>query len=186
MTQPRGHDATRPLASMAARSRGGDIGRSEATGGGSRGTRVLEASVLVVDILLVQGAADALGHPALDLALDIGWPRLISSSGCTGAGRRGGTSSGAALRRQRARYSENRAFRHKTATAAGYDGPLFQPLTKQIRYLADQPNFAADQRIKAALSTEKQSNSGTSRKVEVIGFHPKLGQPAGEPAGCLA
>jgi hypothetical protein len=53
-----------------------------------------------------------------------------------------------------AQYSENRVFRHKTATAAGYDGSLFQAFTRQIRYLADQPNFSADQRIKAALSAE--------------------------------
>jgi hypothetical protein len=58
-----------------------------------------------------------------------------------------------------AQYSENRAFRHKTATAAGYSGLLFQSLMRQIRYLADQWNFAADQRIEAALSAEKQSNS---------------------------
>jgi hypothetical protein len=31
---------------------------------------------------------------------------------------------------------------------------------RQIRYSADQWNFAADQRIKPALSVEKQSNSG--------------------------
>jgi hypothetical protein len=37
-----------------------------------------------------------------------------------------------------AQYSENRAFRHETAAAAGYNLSLFQWVTKQIRYLADQ------------------------------------------------
>jgi hypothetical protein len=31
---------------------------------------------------------------------------------------------------------------------------LFQALVSQIRYLADQPNFVKDQRIKAALTAE--------------------------------
>jgi hypothetical protein len=31
---------------------------------------------------------------------------------------------------------------------------LFQALASQIRYLADQPNFLTDQRIKAALTAE--------------------------------
>jgi hypothetical protein len=58
-----------------------------------------------------------------------------------------------------AQYSENRAFRHKTATAAGCSGFCFSRFMRQIRYLADQWNFAADQRIEATLSAEKQSNS---------------------------
>jgi hypothetical protein len=36
------------------------------------------------------------------------------------------------------KYSENRAFCDETATAAGYNRSLFQSLTSQIRYLADQ------------------------------------------------
>jgi len=43
--------------------------------------------------------------------------------------------------------------------AAVYNQSLFQLFTNQIRYLAEQWNFAADQRIQAALSIEKQSNS---------------------------
>jgi antitoxin FitA len=38
----------------------------------------------------------------------------------------------------------------------------FNFLAREIHYLADQWNFAADQRIQAALSTEKQSNSCTT------------------------
>ena len=37
-----------------------------------------------------------------------------------------------------AQYSENRAFRHETVAAAGYNLSLFQWVTRQIRYLADQ------------------------------------------------
>jgi hypothetical protein len=33
---------------------------------------------------------------------------------------------------------------------AGYDNLLFQPLLNQIRYLAEQRNFLADQRIQTA------------------------------------
>jgi hypothetical protein len=57
-----------------------------------------------------------------------------------------------------AKYNENCAFCHEAATMSGYDRSLFQSLTKKIRYLADQRNFSTDQRIKAALSIEKQWN----------------------------
>jgi hypothetical protein len=57
------------------------------------------------------------------------------------------------------KYNENRAFHHKTAMVPGYNCVLFHCFMQQIRYSADQWNFAADQRIGAALSTEKQSNS---------------------------
>jgi hypothetical protein len=55
-----------------------------------------------------------------------------------------------------AKYNENRAFRHKTVTKAGYNRTCLQGLMRQIRYSADQPNFSADQRTQTALSTEKQ------------------------------
>jgi hypothetical protein len=58
-----------------------------------------------------------------------------------------------------AKNNENYAFHHKTATTSEYNCSLFQLLIEQIRYLADQRNIFADQRIKAALSTEKQWNS---------------------------
>jgi hypothetical protein len=51
-------------------------------------------------------------------------------------------------------YNENRVFCHETAMRAGYDNLLFQALVNQIRYLADQPNFLADQRIQTGLSAE--------------------------------
>ena len=37
-----------------------------------------------------------------------------------------------------AKYNENRAFRHETVVAVGYNLSLFQWVTRQIRYLADQ------------------------------------------------
>jgi hypothetical protein len=50
--------------------------------------------------------------------------------------------------------------------------PCFQRFAREIRYLAEQWNFAADQRIFAALSIEKQWNlSGVpNRKIVVIFF----------------
>jgi hypothetical protein len=57
------------------------------------------------------------------------------------------------------KYNENRAFHHKTAMVAEYNRSLFQLLTRQIRYSADQPNFAADQRIQNVLSIGEQWNS---------------------------
>jgi hypothetical protein len=50
------------------------------------------------------------------------------------------------------------------ATAAGYNRSVFQVLAQKIRYLADQWNFAVDQRIEAALSTEKQWKFGRALK----------------------
>jgi hypothetical protein len=47
-----------------------------------------------------------------------------------------------------AQYSENRAFRHKTATAAGCSGFCFSRFMRQIRYLADQWNFAPINELK--------------------------------------
>jgi hypothetical protein len=41
---------------------------------------------------------------------------------------------------------------------AAYNRSCFQQLAGEIRYLAEQWNFAADQRIRAALSIEKQWN----------------------------
>jgi hypothetical protein len=52
------------------------------------------------------------------------------------------------------KYNENRAFRHKTATAAGYNRLLFQVVTHQIRCSWDQRNFRRDQRIRDTLTTE--------------------------------
>jgi len=40
-----------------------------------------------------------------------------------------------------AKYNENRAFCHQTATAARYNRSLFERLAQKIRYLADQWNF---------------------------------------------
>jgi hypothetical protein len=59
----------------------------------------------------------------------------------------------------KAKYSENRAFSRQNGRTDGFSRLLFQSVTREIRYLADQWNFAAYQRIQAASSTEKQSNS---------------------------
>ena len=48
--------------------------------------RVLEAPILVVDVLLVQRPAYPLGHPTLDLALDIRGMDLAADRSGGGAG----------------------------------------------------------------------------------------------------
>src|SRR5271169_2560596 len=51
-------------------------------------------------------------------------------------------------------------FRAKSGRVSVQKIALFQALACQIRYAADQPNFARDQRIGAALTTEKQRKVG--------------------------
>jgi hypothetical protein len=63
-----------------------------------------------------------------------------------------------------AKYSENRAFDRQTPATARCNVSLFQSVMREIRYLAEQPNFTADQRICGALSAEKQWNSCGSGK----------------------
>src|SRR6516162_2430763 len=50
-------------------------------------------------------------------------------------------------------------FHHRTARTEGQSRVPFQMLTTQIRYSSDQPNFSRDQRIEAAVTTEKQRKS---------------------------
>ena len=61
-----------------------------------------------------------------------------------------------ACRRQESecKYNENRGFRHKTAMTAGYNYYLFQLLTWQIRYSADQWNFSRRSTNCGPLTTE--------------------------------
>jgi hypothetical protein len=72
------------------------------------------------------------------------------------------------LLRHAAENNENHAFcngldawRHITALC-------FQQFAGEIRYLAEQWNFAADQRIRAALSMEKQWNLCRVRKRKIV------------------
>src|SRR5215469_17847308 len=51
---------------------------------------------------------------------------------------------------------------------AAYTRLCFQQLAGQIRYLAEQWNFAADQRIRTALSIEKQWNLCCVRKWRIV------------------
>jgi hypothetical protein len=48
---------------------------------------------------------------------------------------------------------------------------IFQAVTDKIRYLADQPNFATDQRIEAAVTAELQSKSNRRKKSGIDGRH---------------
>src|SRR5208282_2495505 len=55
-----------------------------------------------------------------------------------------------------AKYNENLVFCRKAAPAAPQNETIFQRLRSKIRYSADQRIFSADQRIEAAITTEKQ------------------------------
>jgi hypothetical protein len=55
-------------------------------------------------------------------------------------------------------------FSGKVGRVSEQKRTLFQVLARQIRYVADQWNFSRDQRIRAALTTEKQRKVGAPEK----------------------
>jgi hypothetical protein len=69
---------------------------------------------------------------------------------------------------ERGENNENHTFCHGTVAIAPYNRYAFQQFAGTIRYLAEQWNFAADQRIRAALSIEKQWNLCSVRKRRVV------------------
>jgi hypothetical protein len=66
----------------------------------------------------------------------------------------------------RTRNTANVAFFGKVGRVPVQKRPLFQALACQIRYPADQWKFLRDQRIRGALTTEKQWNVRASEKSE--------------------
>jgi hypothetical protein len=70
--------------------------------------------------------------------------------------------------RERGENNENHTFCNGTDAIAAYDRSVFQQVAGKIRYLAEQWNFAADQRICAALSIEKQWNLSGVRNRRIV------------------
>jgi hypothetical protein len=57
-------------------------------------------------------------------------------------------------RLRRRRKQRKSRFSPQNGRGGRYNNSLFQPFTQQIRYLADQRKFFADQRIQTGLSAE--------------------------------
>jgi hypothetical protein len=70
--------------------------------------------------------------------------------------------------RDRSENNENHTFCYETIPTAPDDRLVLQEVAGKIRYLEEQWNFAADQRIRAAPSIEKQWNLSGVRNRRIV------------------
>jgi hypothetical protein len=70
--------------------------------------------------------------------------------------------------RDRSENNENHTFCNETIPTTSDDRLVLQEVAGKIRYLAEQWNFDADQRIRAALSIEKQWNLSGVRNRRIV------------------
>jgi hypothetical protein len=68
----------------------------------------------------------------------------------------------------RSENNVNHTFCYETIPTAPDDRLVLQEVAGKIRYLEEQWNFAADQRIRAALSIEKQWNLSGVRNRRIV------------------